>query len=417
MTTSAIRIAVPAALAVLLSVTPALAKDPPDCAAALKAAQADKTDGKLAKALTELATCSQPACPKATQKRCADLTQAITASQPTVVFSAKDASGAAVTAVTVTVDGTVVATKLDGVAVPVDPGSHTVKFEMDGATPVEKQLSVDPGLKGQAVAVDLDANPPAPPPAPAVAVQGAGDAPGSMTDVTEDPTKRYYFIGLRYRGDVIPKFMINMFVDGGATVYSNSVGIEADLRHDGFSLIPALTYTSYSTGDMLFLQKGKDPTNAGYWSLVNSGLSGIYASADLLWSVHVASHWDFEYGAEFGLGILFGSLENNWVYAKNGGQISSSNYAACTTATAAEFGCRVGDHSGATAPGHINDYQEPSWVNGGSKPNIFPLINFPQVGFRYKPIKQMEARFGLGFSLTGFWFGVSANYGLENPTK
>ncbi len=415
MMTSAIRIAIFAALAIILSVTSAQAKENPECAAALKAAQADKTDGKLARALTELEKCSQPTCSKATQKRCADLTQAVTASQPTVVFSAKDASGKAVTAVTVTVDGTVVTSKLDGVAVPVDPGSHTMKFEMDGATTVEKQISVDPGQKDQAVAVDLDANPPAAPPAAAAAVTVSSDAPGSITDVTEDPTKRYYFIGLRYRGDIIPQFMLNMFVNGGQTLYSNSIGVEADLRHDGFSLIPALTYTEYSTGDIVFSQKGKDPSDAGNWSLVNSGLKGIYASADLLWSVHIANHWEFEYGAEFGLGVIFGDLEDNWVFPTHGTQVSPTNYTACQNTTQAPS-CSPIDHQNASV-NKVGGYLEPSWVNGGSKPNIFPLINFPQVGLRYKPIKQMEARFGLGFSLTGFWFGLSANYGLEKPAK
>ena len=417
MTTSAIRIAILAAFAVLFSVTSTRAKDTPDCGAALKAALADKTDGKLAKALTELATCSQPTCTKATQKRCTDLTQTVTELQPTIVFSAKDAGGNAVTTVTVTVDGAVVTSNLDGIAVPMDPGNHTMKFEMVGATTVEKQVAVDPGVKGQKVAVDLDIKPTAPPPAAAAAaaVPVSGDAPGSMTDVTEDPTKRYYFIGLRYRGDIIPQFMLNMFVNGGETLYSNSVGIEADLRHDGFSLIPALTYTEYSTGDIVFSQKGKDPTDAGNWSLVNSSLKAIYASADLLWTVHVANHWDFEYGAEFGLGIVFGSLEDNWVFPTSGGQVSPTNYTACQTTTQA-FGCSPADHQNATV-NKVGGYMEPSWVNGGSKPNLFPLVNFPQVGFRYKPIKQVEARFGLGFSITGFWFGLSADYGLENPTK
>ena len=74
--------------------------------------------------------------------------------------------------------------------------------------------------------------------------------------------------------------------------------------------------------------------------------------------------------------------------------------------------CNPGTHSN---PGvnKVGGYVEPSWAGGGSIPNVFPAINFPQIGVRYKPIKQLETRFGTGFSLTGFWFGLSANYGLE----
>lgn len=83
---------------------------------------------------------------------------------------------------------------------------------------------------------------------------------------------------------------------------------------------------------------------------------------------------------------------------------------------AGAVGCQVANHTGSPAPGHINGYNEPSWINGGSKPNLFPLINFPQVGIRYKPVKQIESRLGGGISLTGFWFGLSVDYGLEKPT-
>ncbi len=389
-----------------------------ECTAAQKAAQTEKGAGQLTKALADLATCARPVCPKPMQKQCADMAQAVSASQPTVVFSVKDASGNAVTAVTVSVDGAVVASALDGKPVLVDPGSHAFKFESAGATTVEKQIAIDPETKGQPVIISLDVNAPAAatPVATGVAAEAGGaDGPGSMWDVSEDPTKRYYFIGMRYRADIVPQFMINLFVNGGKTVVSNSVGAAIYIRHDNFSLIPALTYTEYGTGDMLFEQKNKDPSIPGNWSVVNSSLKGIYASADLLWSVRLAKGWDFEYGAGFGLGVIFGDLENNWVYPPAGGQVSTSNYKACQTITDGP-GCSPTDHQNATT-NKVGGYVEPSWVNGGSKPNIFPLINFPQLGIRYKPMKQMEARFGLGFSLTGFWFGISANYGLEKPTK
>jgi len=65
----------------------------------------------------------------------------------------------------------------------------------------------------------------------------------------------------------------------------------------------------------------------------------------------------------------------------------------------------------------VGGYTEPSWFNGGSKPNFFPWIGIPQFGLRFKPIKAMEARLQIGFSLTGFWFGLSADYGFEKPTE
>jgi hypothetical protein len=259
-----------------------------------------------------------------------------------------------------------------------------------------------------------EAKPPPPPPE---------SKEGTSTDVTEQPGKGYWFIGLRYRGDIIPKFMVNLFVDEGATFYSNIIGIEADYRKDNFSMIPALSYEEYGTGGrVLFLQKGKNSQDPGNWSYVDSNLAAIYASVDLLWSTKVHKNIDFEYGAGFGLGVVFGDLINNWVYPTPNGQQPTAGTAstgqkfnACQTVNDGP-GCATVNHQNASTA-KVGGATEPSWVNGGSKPNVFPWIGIPQLGLRFKPVKQFEGRVTIGFSLTGFWFGLSGNYGLEKPAE
>ena len=247
---------------------------------------------------------------------------------------------------------------------------------------------------------------------------------GSSGDVTEKPGKSYTFIGLRYRGNIVPQFITSLFVDKGGTYFTNSIGIEADLRKDHFSLIPALTYAEYGTGGgVLFLQKGKDAGDPGNWSLVNSDLKAVYLTADLLWSIRVHKNFDFEYGAGFGLGAIFGDLGNNWVttqaiagqqaYTPNGG---GQKYYPCQTLNDGQ-GCALANHQNASPPGKVGGYKEANWFNGGAVPVVFPWISIPQFSLRFKPVKQMEARLSIGMSLTGFWFGLSANYGLEKPEK
>ncbi|MGA2450064.1 MAG: hypothetical protein ABTD50_15395 [Polyangiaceae bacterium] len=235
----------------------------------------------------------------------------------------------------------------------------------------------------------------------------------------EDPTKTYYFIGARYRGTVIPQFLESLFVDDGATVYSNSVGIEFDLRKGGQSMIPWINYTDYSMGDTLFLTKGKDPNTASQYSVVNSGLKAIYFGLDELWSVPMDMHWSFEFGFGVGLGLVFGDLQNNWVTAAANGNpaLVASNGLHLYECKKGEtdLGCNTGDHQNATVQ-KAGGYVEPNWFNGGSVPIIFPNIWFPTLGVRYKPIKMFETRLQAGFSLTGFWFGLSADYGLEKRT-
>ena len=79
-------------------------------------------------------------------------------------------------------------------------------------------------------------------------------------------------------------------------------------------------------------------------------------------------------------------------------------------------GCNRQDHQNSDFD-KVGGYTEKSWFDGGSKPVLFPWIAVPQVGIRYKPIKQFVGRLGIGFSLTGFWFGISGQYGLEQQRK
>ena len=242
----------------------------------------------------------------------------------------------------------------------------------------------------------------------------------NIKDVEEIPIKKYLFIGARYRGNIIPAFMLKLFVDEGATVYSNTIAIELDMRKDGFSLIPAIGFTEYGTSDILFKEKGSKDIAQNY-SFVNSGLKALYVTADLLWSTKINKNFEFEYGAGFGFGVIFGDLSNNWVFEDPNGQFTSStgkHLAKCDTEGQGGkgSGCNKADHQNADVA-KVGGYTEPSWANGGSKPNLFPWISLPQLGLRYKPVKNFVARLGVGFALTGFWFGLNGEYGLEQKPQ
>ena len=275
--------------------------------------------------------------------------------------------------------------------------------------------------------------PPEPEPAPSASGSASAELPttppesSDSANTSEEPGKRYYFIGLRYRGNLIPQFLENLFVNDGATVFSNSIGAELDMRTDGHSTIPWIQYSNYNTGDILFYEKGK-PDDASNYSDVKSGLSAIYLGLDELWSTPLdeAHHWDFEYGFGVGIGAVFGSLTNDWVYVDPNGSLHGTNgrsYTQCPNTNpppvaqpAGNNGnpCAAVTHNNATDI-KVGGYQEKNWFNGGSIPVIFPHIALPILSIRYKPVKQFEARFGLGFSITGLWFGISGDYGLEKP--
>jgi hypothetical protein len=321
-----------------------------------------------------------------------------------------------------------------------------------GAKPKKPDSTTSaPAASASAPSADEPAPAPAPTPAPAASSTAEATPPKSeaaatsstkatatatakessdvdVTDTREDPNIRYYFIGLRYRGTIIPQFLMNLFVDEGATIYTNLFGVELDMRKGGQSMIPWIAYADYTMGDTLFHQRGGNSTglhgDPGNYSVVNSSLKMVYLGLDELWSVPIdeSHHWDFEFGFGVGVGFVFGDLVNNWVFVDNSAMptsVKGSNgiyYARCPSELDPMTGCNRLDHQNATIA-KVGGYKEPFWFSGGSVPNIFPNIWFPTLNIRYKPIKQLETRLGVGFSLTGFWWGLSADYGLEKTDR
>jgi hypothetical protein len=255
-------------------------------------------------------------------------------------------------------------------------------------------------------------------PTPAPEATEGTDVPPVTPPLTEDPNKAYYFIGARYRGTVVPSFLEHLFVNDGGTIYTNTIGVEAERRKDGQSMIGWIAFTEYGFGNTLFFQKNEPDLPQNY-SIVNSGLKGLYVGLDESWSVPIRNDLQFEYGFGIGLGVIFGSLENDWVTPAQGnvaqpGAVQGSNgtyYVPCQAQSDGPS-CTTGDHQNASTA-KVAGYVEKTWLNGGAVPVVFPHIAIPQLGLRYKPIPELEARLSLGFSITGFWFGLSADYGLE----
>jgi hypothetical protein len=257
------------------------------------------------------------------------------------------------------------------------------------------------------------ADPPAE--APAAAPAPASDAPDPAFDPKEKEHTAYRFIGLRFRDVFVPKFMVNIFADGGASVNVFMFGPEFTTRKDRLEFDFALMYGDYSMDPFLF--KSKDDPEAGY-EIVSSSMKVLYFTVDLLYEVPIdkSGRFSFLVGGGVGLGIVFGNLRRNQAYPNNRNAVDPNDVGAWKP-------CRAQGNPGVTSTQngeafcddsnpHYGSYDEPSWANGGSKPSVFPWLALPQFSFRYKPIKQLQTRFDLGFSVTGFFFGLSAGYGL-----
>jgi hypothetical protein len=93
-------------------------------------------------------------CPKVFQPECVQWLNEVEKILPSVVFEVTSDSGPPAS-VTVLIDGTIVATRLDGTAVPINPGEHTFRFEADDRPAVETRLLVVEGDKSRRVSVAM----------------------------------------------------------------------------------------------------------------------------------------------------------------------------------------------------------------------------------------------------------------------
>jgi len=140
------------AAATWLSAGPSRAdSDAVACARASESAQSLRSAGKLVEALDRVPACLHLRCPDFVRRDCEALRTDVQASLPTIVVRARAPGGDDATDVRVLVDGVPFLERLDGRAKPVDPGPHTLRFEMSGADPIETSVVVREGEKMRVV--------------------------------------------------------------------------------------------------------------------------------------------------------------------------------------------------------------------------------------------------------------------------
>jgi len=117
------------------------------CATASDNAQPLRKAGRLREATQQLLVCENMRCPSIVLDACSRELDEIDNAMPTVVFDARDATGSALTAVTVTIDGAALVDHLDGTPLSVDPGKHRFVFAVTGRKRLKEDLVIREGEK------------------------------------------------------------------------------------------------------------------------------------------------------------------------------------------------------------------------------------------------------------------------------
>jgi hypothetical protein len=161
-----------ALLALAATATPgrALADDAPRptkerCFDAYEQAQRLRKAYHLLQAREHLVTCGSSTCPPFVAQDCTKWLGEVEASTPTIVVLARGPDGAAIEDVRVSLDGRPFAERLDGRALPVDPGPHDLHVEA-AAGPIDEHVVVAEGAKNQQIVVQVGRAPERPPAPP-----------------------------------------------------------------------------------------------------------------------------------------------------------------------------------------------------------------------------------------------------------
>ncbi len=136
----------------ILTASLASADDKTACVSSYERSQTLRKEHHLRKAREELKSCSRNVCPVLVRSDCVTWLDEVQGALPSVAIRASK-DGADVASVRVVEDGEMVATKLDGTSLEVEPGEHAFLFETDGAPPVALTLVIHEHEKDRVVPV------------------------------------------------------------------------------------------------------------------------------------------------------------------------------------------------------------------------------------------------------------------------
>jgi hypothetical protein len=140
------------------------------CAAAYEQAQEQRKSGRLIEARDTLRLCARDECPGFIHDDCLTWHGEVVAELPTLVLSATS-GGRDLVDVRVATPDRVLATRLEGQVIELDPGEYELTFSAPGSEPRPLQLVVARGERNRLVRVELNESTPAradvspPPPA------------------------------------------------------------------------------------------------------------------------------------------------------------------------------------------------------------------------------------------------------------
>jgi hypothetical protein len=243
----------------------------------------------------------------------------------------------------------------------------------------------------------------------ATATPGGEEAPGEKPP--EDKAAHPIWVGARFRGVILPKFVQRLFVDGGRELIGPGFGGFVAIPVGGVEVIPSLSYVDYSLADTPF--KGKNAPDTE-WEIDSSTLKALLLEVDLAWNIPLddEKNWNVRLGGGVGLGWAFaGDLFRTQAFPRNLKPGDPYTYEKCKGPNDPLGSFRYCNTLDKDAK-FYNGYKDADWFHGGLRPTIYPWVVLPEVGISWRFLPHFAAEASFGVTITGFVFGGGVKYSL-----
>lgn len=277
---------------------------------------------------------------------------------------------------------------------------------------IEETITLSEGERRVYIITLEKADPKAPPkPKKASGASGASGSGGSSSIA----------LGARFRGMIIPKFLMNAFGDGGTTMFAPGGDLTLTAALPDVDIAVSLGYSSYRMGEVAWKPSGRPDTE---YEILQSDLQAMLATVDLLWNIPLdkLGRVSFRVGGGIGVGWTFaGNLYRTQAYPESllagdpyrAQPVSAdpSEYVKCAGPNAPLGTFRYCNQLDKDAA-HYGGYMEPSWFDGGVRPLVFPWVTFPQVGISWRIAPRLTLDIDGGLTISGFMTAAGLRYEL-----
>src|SRR5579859_6934048 len=125
------------------------------CSTAFKTAKQLEQSGHLVQAKDQFLSCAKTACGAVLRSQCTSRYTQLDSDIPSVVPLVTDESGDPRVDVEVKMDGQPLASRLDGRALPIDPGLHEFSFNADGSVLATQKVMIVQGQRNRPITVSM----------------------------------------------------------------------------------------------------------------------------------------------------------------------------------------------------------------------------------------------------------------------